>query len=599
MSKPMSQVKLRSEIDSQWKWDLSHIYESDAAWEKDFVKVKELCRAFASYQGKVAENPIAPIKARTEAELLLTSLYSYARMHLDEDNANSTYQAFSDRAMSLYVEAETSFAFLDPELLTLPEETLQALAGNPEMKDYDAFMHRLLRGKPHTLPAEQERLLAMTGEIAATPDTIYTMLTSVDMKFPEIEDADGNKVELTEASFGIYRQSPNRKVREASFNALFGTYRSFASTLAASYSGSVKVDLFSATAHCFDSAVEASLFRDEIPLAVYENLIAAVHDSIPVLNEYLTLIQKALKVDQLHMYDMYASTAPNFSMPLTYTQAYDLVLEGLAPLGEDYLSVLRDARIGGWIDVYPSKAKSNGAYSWGSYSNKHPYVLLNHQDDLDSAMTIAHEMGHAMHSYYSNANQPAPKSSYSLFLAEVASTCNEVLLITYLMEKHKDDKTALLFLCNNLLEQFRTTVFRQTMFAEFELISHRMAEEGEALTHEALTNVYYELNKTYYGGVCHVDEAIGIEWARIPHFYRAFYVYQYATGFSAAVALANRILTEGAPAVADYRKFLSAGSSLSPIETLKLAGVDMLKPETVTDAMKLFKKTVEKLGSLM
>lgn len=594
----MSQVKLRSEIEQQWKWDLSHLYASNEAWEQDFLRAKEMAAAFGTRQGNVAKDVKGAIVAYYDLMEVVARLYSYAYMHQDEDNADTTYQALADRVRSLYVEAETAGSFLQPEMLELPISTLEGLMKDPDMRDYDTFLRDLIRNKPHTLPADQERLLAMTGEIGAAPNNIYGMLTTVDMKFPEIENEKGEKVELTEAGYGTYIRSTNRKVREDAFNALFGTYKNFASTIAATYGASVKGDLFSARARKFDTAIEASLFPDEIPLEVYDNLISAVHDSIPVLDDYIALIKKALGVDELHMYDLYTSTVEDFDMPLTYPEAYDLVLEGLAPLGEDYLKVLKDAYGAGWIDVYPNKAKSNGAYSWGVYG-VHPYVLLNHRDDLDAAMTIAHELGHAMHSYYSNGTQPRAKADYSLFVAEVASTCNEIILMTYLMEKYADDKKALAFLCNHLLEQFRTTVFRQTMFAEFERLSHRMAEEGEALTQEALTKVYYELNKTYYGCNCQVDELIGIEWARIPHFYRAFYVYKYATGFSAAVTLADRIMREGKPAVDDYRKFLSAGCSVPPIEALKLAGVDMSKPDAVHHAMKVFKETVDKLAALL
>ena len=360
----------------------------------------------------------------------------------------------------------------------------------------------------------------------------------------------------------------------------------------------MKGDLFSARVRGFETAVEASLFPDEVPLSVYDNLISVIHESLPALNEYLALRKPAMGLDEVHLYDLYASMVDDFDMPLPYPDAYKLVMDGLSPMGEDYQKILKGAYEDGWIDVYSNKAKSNGAYSWGAYG-VHPYVLLNHREDIDSAMTIAHEMGHAMHSFYSNAAQPAPKASYSLFAAEVASTCNEIILMTKLMERNAGNKKALAYLCNHLLEQFRTTVFRQTMFAEFERISHKMAEDGEALTKEALSKAYLELNQKYYGLHCQVDELIQVEWMRIPHFYRAFYVYKYATGFSAAVFLANRILTEGESAVKDYRKFLSAGGSLPPIEALKLAGVDMSSPEPIRSAMEVFKQTTKRLAQLL
>jgi oligoendopeptidase F len=424
------------------------------------------------------------------------------------------------------------------------------------------------------------------------------MLTKVDMKFPDIRNEKGEEVPLTEAGYGTFIRSNDRRVRKDAFASLFETYTNFGATIAAAYSGSVKGDLFAARARGFETAVEASLFPDEVPLSVYDNLISVIHESLPLLNEYIALRKPAMKLDEIHLYDLYTSMVDDYDMKLPYPEAYQLVMEGLSPLGEEYRNVLKSAYEDGWIDVYSSKAKSSGAYSRGAYG-VHPYVLLNHREDLDSAMTIAHEMGHAMHSYYSNLHQPAPKANYTLFAAEVAATCNEIILMTKLMDHYADNRRALAYLCNHLLEQFRTTVFRQTMFAEFERISHRMAEEGEALTKEALSKAYLALNQKYYGQHCVVDELIATEWMRIPHFYRAFYVYKYATGFSAAVFLANRILTEGETAVKDYYKFLSAGGSLPPIEALKLAGVDMSSPEPIRSAMRVFKQTTERLAKLL
>jgi oligoendopeptidase F len=525
-------------------------------------------------------------------------MYAFAHMHRDEDNANTTFQALTDRAESLSVEVEAAASFLEPELLAMEESALQALMKDPALFDFDVYLHTLIRNKPHTLPAEQEKLLAMTGEMAGAPQIIFSMLTKVDMKFPDIQNEKGEEVSLTEAGYGTFIRSSDRRVRKDAFTSLFETYTNFGATIAAAYSGSVKGDLFAARARGFETAVSASLFPDEIPLSVYDNLISVIHESLPALNEYIALRKPAMSLDEIHLYDLYTSMVEDYDMKLPYPEAYRMVMEGLSPLGTEYQKVLKGAYEDGWIDVYSSKAKSSGAYSWGAYG-VHPYVLLNHRDDLDSAMTIAHEMGHAMHSYFSNLHQPAPKANYTLFAAEVASTCNEIILMTKLMEHYADNRKALAYLCNHLLEQFRTTVFRQTMFAEFERISHRMAEEGEALTKEALSKAYLELNQKYYGQHCVVDELIAVEWMRIPHFYRAFYVYKYATGFSAAVFLANRILTEGEPAVKDYYKFLSAGGSLPPIEALKLAGVDMSSPEPIRSAMRVFKQTTERLAKLL
>ncbi len=592
------QVKQRSEIEKRWQWKLEDLYSTLEQWEADFRKVKTSVAEFEAFKNQVAKNPAKAIRSYFESHLILERLFAFAHMHRDEDNANTTFQALTDRAETLSVEAEAAASFLEPELLAMEESALLALMKDPALSDFDVYLRTLLRNKPHTLPAEQERLLAMTGEMAGAPQNIYSMLTHVDMKFPDIHDDKGEVVPLTEAAYGTFIRSSSPHVRKEAFTALFETYTSFGATISAAYSGSVKGDLFAARARGFETAVEASLFPDEVPLSVYDNLIDVIHESLPALNEYISLRKPAMKLDEIHLYDLYASMVDDYDMKLPYPDAYKMVMEGLSSLGAGYQKVLGSAYEDGWIDVYSNKAKSSGAYSWGAYG-VHPYVLLNHRDDLDSAMTIAHEMGHAMHSYYSNMHQPAPKANYTLFAAEVASTCNEIILMTKLMEHYKDNRKALAYLCNHLLEQFRTTVFRQTMFAEFERISHRMAEEGEALTKEALSKAYMELNQKYYGQHCVVDELIQVEWMRIPHFYRAFYVYKYATGFSAAVYLANRILTEGEPAVKDYYKFLSAGGSLPPIEALKLAGVDMSSPEPIRSAMRVFKQTTERLAKLL
>ena len=592
------QVKLRSEIDKRWQWKLEDLYPDLETWEADFQKLKSMTAEFEAFKGSVAKDPGKVIRAFFDGQSIIERLYAFAHMHRDEDNANTTFQALTDRAESLSVEVGAAASFLEPELLALEDAQLKALMNDPSLADYDVYLRNLLRNKPHTLPAEQERLLAMTGEMASAPQNIFSMLTKVDMRFPDIQNEKNETVPLTEAAYGTFIRSSDRRVRKDAFTALFETYTSFGSTVAATYAGSVKGDLFAARARGFQTAVEASLFPDEIPLSVYDNLISVIHESLPALNEYIALRKPAMGLDEVHLYDLYTSMLDDFDMKLPYPESYRMVMEGLSPMGSAYQEVLKSAYEDGWIDVYSSRAKSSGAYSWGAYG-VHPYVLLNHREDLDSAMTIAHEMGHAMHSYYSNLSQPAPKANYTLFAAEVASTCNEIILMTKLMEHYKDNRKALAYLCNHLLEQFRTTVFRQTMFAEFERISHRMAEEGEALTKEALSKAYLELNQKYYGQHCVVDELIQVEWMRIPHFYRAFYVYKYATGFSAAVFLANRILTEGEPAVKDYYKFLSAGGSLPPIEALKLAGVDMSTPEPIRSAMQVFKQTTERLAKLL
>lgn len=588
------EIRKRNEIEDKYKWDLTHIYASDETWGKDFDEVMALAGSFAGFDGHVAEDPKKAIIAVNRLYERIMPVYEYAFLRKETDNTDSTAQALKDKAARLYVTAMTNTAFLEPELLEMPEEDLQALIRDPEMVDYDAMLRRMLLGKPHTLPKEQERLIAMMGEVAEAPGEIFSALSDADMKFPPITMPDGGEQELTEGNYSTFIRSDNREVRRQAFHNIMSTYESYGNTIAGTYSSSVKKDQFMAVSHHYTSAREAAMKPLEIPESVYDNLIDAVHEYIPVLQDYLRLRKELLGLEELHLYDLYTPIVKDFKMDLSYERAFDLVLEGLKPMGEDYIAKLREARDNRWIDVYPSMGKSSGAFSAGDLREVHPYVLLNHNDNLDSAFTIAHELGHSMHSFYSNTNQPAPKSDYSLFVAEVASTCNEAVMQRYLTETMTDPK-AQAYLLNYLLEQFRTTVFRQTMFAEFEKISHEMAAQGIPLTKESLSEAYFKLNELYYGETCFMDQEIASEWMRIPHFYRAFYVYVYATGLCAAVSLSEKILTEGESAVRDYREFLSAGCSVPPIEALKLAGIDMSKPEPVRQALEVFRETVRKM----
>lgn len=587
-------IRKRNEIEDRYKWDLTHIYASDEAWEKDYEEVMELAGSFGELDGHVAENPKKAIIEVNNLYERILPVYEYAFLRKETDNADSTAQALKDKAMRLYVTAMTNTAFLEPELLEMSEEELEKLSADPEMADYDAMLRRLLLGKPHTLPKEQERLIAMMGEVAEAPDNIFSALSDADMKFPPVHMPDGSEQELTEGNYSTFIRSDDREVRKQAFHNIMTTYGAFGNTIAGTYGASVKKDHFMAMSHHYASAREAAMKPLEIPESVYDNLIETVHEYIPVLQDYLRLRKELLKLDELHLYDLYTPIVKGFKMDLPYDKAFDLVLEGLKPMGEDYIAKLKEARDNRWIDVYPSMGKSSGAFSSGSLAEVHPYVLLNHNDNLDSAFTIAHELGHSMHSFYSNTAQPAPKRDYSLFVAEVASTCNEAVMQRYLMETMKEPQ-AQAFLLNHLLEQFRTTVFRQTMFAEFEKISHEMAAQGIPLTKESMSDAYFKLNELYYGETCYMDPEIASEWMRIPHFYRAFYVYVYATGLCAAISLSEKILREGEPAVADYRKFLSAGCSVPPIDALKLAGIDMSKPEPVRQALEVFRDTVRRM----
>ena len=590
-------LRKREEIDAKYKWNLTHIFKDDEAWREAFARVSESVAEAAAWDGRVAENPGEAIRAVYALTERILPLYEYAFLRKETDNADATAQGLKDQALRLYVQASTAVSFLEPELQALPEERLKQLMADPALKDYDAMLRRVLLARPHTLPKEQERLIAMMGELADAPDGIFTALTEADMKLPPVKMPDGTEAELTEGNYSTFIHSRDREVRRQAFTNLMTTYAAYGNTIAATYGASVKKDQFLADAHHYESARQAAMKPLEIPESVYDNLIAVIHEYLPVLQEYLRIRKKRLGLEELHLYDLYTPMVSGFDMKLPYEEAFELVLEGLRPMGEDYLEKLREARDGGWIDVFPSVGKSSGAFSSGGLREVHPYVLLNHNDNLDSAFTIAHELGHSMHSFYSNQAQPAPKSDYSLFVAEVASTCNEALMMRCLLEKMKAPE-AQAYLLNHFLEQFRTTCFRQTMFAEFEKISHDMAQKGEPLTRESLSAAYYQLNENYYGETCVVDREIASEWMRIPHFYRAFYVYVYATGLCAAIALSDRILREGESAVRDYRKFLSAGCSVPPIEALKLAGIDMSSPEPIRRAMEVFRETVEKMKAI-
>ena len=591
-------LRKRNEIQDKYKWKLTDIYATVQDWEKAYEEVTGKIADFAQYDGKVAEDPRKVIRAYFGLYDELMPVIEYAFLNKETDNGDPAAQAMSDRSRALGVKFGTASAFVQPELLDLDESLLTDMMNDPAMADYSVFLGDLLRDKAHALPKEQERLLAMMGEVADAPSTIFSMLADVDMKFPTITLEDGTQQELTEGNYSTFIHGDNREVRKQAFEGIMGTYGKYGNTIAATYSGSVKNDTFQAAARKYTSALAARMEPLQIPQAVYDNLIEVIHEYLPVLNEYLELRKQVLGLDELHMYDLYCPMVSDFHMDMPYDKAYDLVLEGLKPMGEDYVAKLVEARDNGWIDVYPSENKSSGAFSAGSLAKVHPYVLLNHNDNLDSAFTIAHELGHSMHSYYSNQAQPFPKADYSLFVAEVASTCNEAVMMRHLLST-LPEKKAQAYLLNHFLEQFRTTCFRQTMFAEFERISHDMAAKGEPLTKESLSKAYYELNKKYYGGACQVDEIIANEWMRIPHFYRSFYVYVYATGLCAAVSLSDRILTEGESAVADFRKFLSAGCSVPPIEALKLAGIDMSSPEPLRKAMEVFKDTLAKFKAVL
>lgn len=598
----MSQaIKTREQVETRWTWNLADIFASQGAWEQACDVLRAAIEAYGAFEGTLAQGGqaqvLAAVRGYWEIARQFEKVGTYAFLFREQDNGNTTAQAMADRVTKLEVEMGMKSAFLRPELLSLPEAMLRACAQDPAFAEYDTFLSEILRFKPHTLSAAEERVASAFGEVVQGPRNTMQMLTYVDMRFPNIVDEQGHSVEMTEGKFLTYLQSKDRRVRADAYENIIGTYATLGNTFASTYATNVKADLCDARLHHFATAREAHLFPDQVPVAVYDSLIQAVHDALPTLARYIKLRKKAMGLAEVHLYDLYVPMTQEFGMELPYPKAYDLVLEGTATLGEAYARTLREAYEKRWIDVYENRGKNTGAFCSGCF-DAHPYVLLNHQDDLSSTLTIAHEMGHAMHSYYSERTQPFAKAQYEIFVAEVASTVNEVLTLRHLMKTHtrKQDQASLI---NHLLENFRTTVFRQTMFAEFEHLVHKMEEEGTALTRESLCETYYGLNQLYYGAEAVVDPRVADEWMRIPHFYTAFYVYKYATGFSAAVAIAQRLLTEGEPAVRDYLRFLSTGGSMPPIEELKIAGVDMSTPQPVQQALAYFAELIEQMEHLV
>jgi len=590
----------RDEIDDRYKWKLEDLYPTDDVWEEEFAAVRQLVEQFPRFRGQViasADQLLNAIQAYEEIHRRLEKLYVYARMRSDEDQSVAKYQAMADRAQGLHVQAESAMAFFVPEILNLDETRLeQFFQERPELRLYNFFLQEILRQKPYRRSPEEEEIIAMAGELAQAPANIFSVLNNVEIRFPTIKDEQGREVELSHGRYITLMESQDRRVRRDAFYAMYDTYHKFRHTLAASLNAGVKKEIFFARVRRFSSALEAALYPDHVPVDVYHTLIDTIHQHLPLLHRYMALRKKLLGLDELHMYDLYVPLVGDVEMKIPYETALEMVKEGLQPLGEDYRRVLEEAFQGGWIDVFENRGKRSGAYSWGAYGT-HPYVLLNYQENLDNVFTIAHEMGHALHSYYSDRDQPYIYAQYTIFVAEVASTLNEALLMDHLLKTTTDPKRKL-YLLNYYLEQFRGTVFRQVKFAEFEKIIHEKAEAGEALTADVLCDVYLNLNKQYYGPAMVVDEPIAMEWARIPHFYSNFYVYKYATGFSAAQAIARHILTEGEPAVNRYLSFLKSGGSDTPINLLKKAGVDMTKPEPVREAMQTFKKLLDELEEL-
>jgi len=591
----------REDIPTEYTWDLESIYASNEDWERDFQTLQRQLPELETLKGTLEQSGEALLKVlqkRDEIYEKLERLYVYTSMRKDEDTTNGTYQGMADRAMQLFVRASTVAAYIEPEILALPQETLDQFRQNtPGLDLYNQQLRDLSRKRPHVRSAEVEAVLAAAGEITDAPDNIFSMIDNADLKLPNIKNEAGEEVELTQGNYLTYIRSADRRVRKDAFEALHNTFLKQRNTIAATLSSQVKADLFYTRQRNYTTCRERALARYNIPVSVYDNLIETVSEHIPQLNRYMKLRKRILNLDELHMYDLYVPIVEETNDEITYAQARDTVTEALSPLGKDYINTLKRAFTQRWIDVYESPGKRSGAYSGGAYGTN-PFILLNFQNKRDSMYTLAHELGHSMHSFYTRTNQPYQYGDYTIFVAEVASTLNEGLLTEHLL-KSTDNPALRLAVLNHSLEDIRATLFRQTMFAEFEQQIHSQAEQGEPLTADTLTAMYTALNEKYYGGEAVIDDLIGIEWARIPHFYYNFYVYQYATGISAASALVQRILHEGQPAVERYLKFLSSGSSADSIDLLKMAGVDMTTPEPVRQAFQLFESHLTQMEQLL
>lgn len=592
----------RDEVPAELTWKLEDIFATDEEWESEYKEVSTLAEKASSFQGTFGGGSEALFQAFMYKDEILERmgrLYSYSHMRYDQDTTNSHYQAMDSRIKSLYVKISTGLSFMTPEILLLDEaQIVRYLNEHEGLQLYRQVLKEINGMRPHVLPAEHEALLAQLSEVTSASSETFSMLNNADLEFPNIKDDKGEEVELTHGRYSRFLESENRQVREDAFRAMYATYGKFRNTFASTLAGNVKRDNVDAKVRNYTSARHAAMAENHIPENVYDNLVNTVNKNLHLLQRYVSLRKKVLGVDELHMWDLYTPLVKETKMDIPYEEAKDIMLKSFAPLGDEYVSIATKGLESRWVDVLENKGKRSGAYSSGSYGTN-PYVLMNWQDNVNNLYTLAHEFGHSLHSYYSRENQPFVYGAYSIFVAEVASTCNEALLNEHLL-KTIDDPKKRIYLLNYWLEGFRGTVFRQTMFAEFEHLIHKLDQDGEALTADKLTEVYYELNKKYFGDDLVVDKEIGLEWARIPHFYYNYYVYQYSTGYSAAVALSNQILSEGQPAVDRYiNEFLKAGCSSTPIDVLKKAGVDMTSAEPIEEACKVFEEKLIELEKLL
>ncbi len=589
--------KERSQVPANLKWRVEDIYESVDEWNKVYASLEDKLD-FSKYEGKLGtpEILLECLQNMNAVTLHLVQLAVYAHMRHDEDTRSSEFTALQARLDMLWMKLMGSVAFVEPELTELPVEYLEGLIADERFKDYDYTIRQTIKRKPHVLSKEIEALLAMESRVFDCPSQVFGMIDNADFPYPTIK-VGGEKVTVTHGMYGVMLHSPDRKVRRDAFRAYYKAYIGLINSITAAYVGNVDKDVFLARARKYNSSLERALDNEDVDVKVYQNLLKSVNKGLPLLHRYYRDKKKILGYKSLHMYDVYVSPVEDAEIKVDYEDAFKIVKEGLAPLGEEYAKLLQEAHDNGWIDVEETDGKRSGAYSTSAYGTKHPYVLLNYHQTTSDVFTLAHELGHAMHSYYSDKNQPQEKAGYTLFVAEVASTVNEVLLLKYLMKTTTDQKLKK-YLLSYYMDMLKGTLFRQTQFAEFEYIAHDMAEKGQPLTKDSLNEVYYNLNKKYYGRSVVSDPEIAYEWARIPHFYRGFYVYKYATGIITAVSIAERIYNEGEAAVADYFKFLSSGGSDSPVELLKLAGVDLTKMDAFNSCMASFKAALEEFEAL-
>ena len=575
-------VKKRQECDPAYQWHIQDLYASDEAWEKDYESLTSEIQSLAAYEGRLKEGSEVFVEYMRKKEALMKkfeAIYVYANQRYHEDTGNSFYQGLAGKAQTLSIQLDSAVVFEEPELLAIGKKTIDSwFTQNMDMQLYKRYFYELFRQQKHVLSKEEEAILADVSDMSADVSNIFSMFNNADLRFPSIEGKEGEKIPVSHGRYTLLLESRDVNIRKSAFESVYSQYGQYRNTLAALYAANLKNTAFFAKKRHYNSSLEMALEGGEIPTSVYTNLIDTVHEHMDLMHRYVSLRKKALKAEELHMYDLYVPMVDEFEMKVPFSKAKEIVKKGLAPL-------------------YENEGKRSGAYSWGAYGC-HPFVLMNYQDNLNNVFTLAHEMGHSMHSYYSDKNQPYIYAGYRIFVAEVASTCNEALLMEYLL-KNTEEKKEKMYLINYFLEQFKGTLYRQTMFAEFEKITHEMAWNKEPLTAEVLCDIYYKLNQKYFGEDIVIDKEIALEWARIPHFYTPFYVYQYATGYSAAIAISRKILSGDERAKEGYFKFLSGGSSMNPIDLLRLCNVDMAAKEPIESALKLFGELLDEMEEML